>query len=99
MPVLKPGDVVVLDNLGAHHRKSALALIGEAGAGPLFIPPYSPDLNPIELCWSKLKAIFRQVGARTVTALQAAIEDARNAITESVAACWFKHWGYRNRVE
>jgi transposase len=99
IPVLKPGDVVVLDNLGAHHRKSTLALIEEAGAEPLFMPPYSPDLNPIELCWSKLKAILRQIGARTVTALRAAIQDARNAITRSDAAGWFKHCGYAYQVE
>jgi transposase len=99
VPILEPGDVVVLDNLGAHHRKPALALIEEAGAEPLFMPPYSPDLNPIELCWSKLKAILRQVGARTVTALRAAIEDARHAITRGDVAGWFNHCGYAYQLK
>jgi transposase len=65
----KPGDIVVLDNVGAHKTADVRRLIHAAGARVLFLPPYSPDLNPIELCWSKLKALLREFGARTREAL------------------------------
>ncbi len=70
-------------------------LIEAAGASVLYLPPYSPDLNPIELCWSKLKALPKEVGARTREALDTAIRRAMDLIGRSDAAGWFTHCGYR----
>jgi len=72
-PVLKPGDVVILDNLAAHKSDKAAALLKQRGAWFLFLPPYSPDLNPIEMAFAKLKAHLRRIGARTIDALWKAI--------------------------
>ncbi len=69
-------------------------LIEAVGASVLFLPPYSPDLNPIELCWSKLKALLKEFGARTHQALDAAIRRAMDLIGRSDAAGWFTHCGY-----
>jgi transposase len=93
--VLKRGDVVLMDRLAAHFRSDAVALIREAGAEVLYLPPYSPDYNPIELAWSKLKNTLRKLGARTVTQLQKAIEHAMLDITPSDATNCFSHCGYR----
>jgi transposase len=92
---LRPGDIVVLDNVGAHRTPNVRRLIEEAGATVLYLPPYSPDLNPIELAWSKLKAILKEFGARTHDALDAAIRRAMNLIGRLDAAGWFKHCGYQ----
>ncbi len=92
---LRPGDIVVLDNVGAHRTPNVRRLIEEAGATVLYLPPYSPDLNPIELAWSKLKAILKEFGARTHDALDAAIRRAMDLIGRSDAAGWFKHCGYQ----
>ena len=86
---------VLKDRLAAHFRSDAVALIREAGAEVLYLPPYSPDYNPIELAWSKLKNTLRKLGARTVTQLQKAIEDAMLDITPSDATNWSSHRGYR----
>ena len=83
---LRPGDIVVLDNVGAHKPETVRQLIESAGARLLFLPPYSPDLNPIELCWSKLKAALRDFGARTRDALDAAIKRAMDLIGADDAA-------------
>ena len=91
---LRPGDIVVLDNVGAHKPETVRQLIESAGARLLFLPPYSPDLNPIELCWSKLKAALRDFGARTRDALDAAIKRAMDLIGADDAAAWFSHCGY-----
>jgi transposase len=91
---LRPGDIVVLDNLGAHKPETVRRLIEAAGARLLFLPPYSPDLNPIELCWSKLKAALKDFGARTRDALDEAIKRAMDLIGADDAAAWFKHCGY-----
>jgi transposase len=64
-PTLRRGDVVVMDNLGAHHATGVREAIEAVGASVVYMPPYSPDLNPIELCWSKLKSVLRTLGART----------------------------------
>ena len=72
-PTLKPGDVVVLDNLAVHKSAKAAQILKEHGAWLLFLPPYSPDLNPIEMAFSKLKAHLRAAGARTFDALWRAI--------------------------
>ena len=67
VPTLKPGDVVIIDNLSSHKRLSVKLLIEAAGATLIFLPPYSPDFNPIEKAFSKIKANLRHIGARTVT--------------------------------
>ena len=94
VPKLRPGDIVILDNVGAHKPETVRRLIAEAGASLIFLPPYSPDLNPIELAWSKLKAALKDFGARTVDALAMAIKRAMDLICAEDAAAWFKHCGY-----
>lgn len=94
VPTLRPGQVVVLDNLGAHKAAAARALIEAAGCRLRFLPPYSPDFNPIEEAWSKLKTLLRTAGARTRDALDAAIRDALDRITAADARGWFGHCGY-----
>ena len=93
-PTLKPGDVVVWDNLNVHKSAVAREAIEAAGAEVLFLPPYSPDLNPIEKMWSKVKAILRAAGARTREALHTALTDALAAVTAKDARAWFAHCGY-----
>jgi transposase len=94
VPTLRPGQVVVLDNLGAHKPAAARALIEGAGCRLLFLPPYSPDLNPIEQAWSKLKALLRGAAARTRDALEAALKTFLDEITAADARAWFTHCGY-----
>lgn len=94
VPVLRPGQVVVLDNLGAHRDAEVRRLIEAAGCTLLFLPPYSPDFNPIEHAWSKLKTLLRSAGARTVDALHAALTTLVDAITPSDAHGFFRHCGY-----
>jgi transposase len=94
VPVLVSGAVVIMDNLGAHKRAEAIAAMERAGARVLFLPPYSPDFNPIEHAWSKIKAIVRGLKAKTRAELDAAIATAMKAIAASDAAGWFKHCGY-----
>jgi len=72
-PTLQPGDVVILDNLSSHKSERAKAILKECGAWFLFLPPYSPDLNPIEMAFAKLKAHLRRIGARTIDALWRAV--------------------------
>lgn len=93
-PALRPGDVVVLDNLGVHRDPRARAAIERAGASVLFLPPYSPDLNPIENMWSKVKALLRKAAARTADALLAAIGAAVAAVTAADCRGFFAHCGY-----
>jgi transposase len=94
VPKLTPGDIVVMDNLGAHKPPRIAQLIHAAGATLVFLPPYSPDLNPIEECWSKLKAILKSLAARSRGALDGAIAQAVERITPSDATGWFRHAGY-----
>ena len=96
---LQPGDILVLDNVGAHKAARAHQLIKATGASLLFLPPYSPDLNPIELCWSKLKSILKDFGARTRQALDAAIRRAMDLIGTDDAVAWFRHCGYGAQVK
>jgi transposase len=93
-PRLRPGDVVVMDNLAPHKSAPTLALIEAAGAKALFLPAYSPDLNPIEKMWSKLKAFLRKVEARTLPELQDAIAQALQSVTAKDAKNWFASCGY-----
>ena len=94
VPTLRPGDIVVLDNLGAHKNEATLALITAAGAQTRFLPAYSPDLNPIEMMWSKVKARLRAAAARSPQALLQAIAQALAAVTADDAKNWFAHCGY-----
>ncbi len=94
VPSLRPGDVVVMDNLRAHKTEAVRAAIEAAGARVLFQPPYHPDLNPIELTWSKLKSILRKLGARTLTYLTEALDTALQRVTASDLHGWFNHCGY-----
>lgn len=94
VPTLKKGDVVVLDNLGAHKVKEARDAIHAAGASIIYLPPYHPELNPIEEGWSKLKNHLRSSEARTIPALDRAIARGARAITKEDARGWFRHSGY-----
>ena len=94
LPSLKPGDIVIMDNLGAHKNKETIELIELAGAKVVFLPPYSPDLNPIEMMWSKVKAILRKLEARDADELIDAIGEALAKITPKDVLGWFTHCGY-----
>lgn len=94
MPELRLGDIVVLDNLPAHKDTEALGLIESAGAEVSFLPPYSPDLNPIENMWSKVKEFLRSAKARTFDALVQAIATALKRVAAQDAVNWFAHCGY-----
>lgn len=96
-PTLGEGQVVVLDRLGAHRTQRVRELIEDKGAELLFLPSYSPDLNPIEEAFSKIKSIVRKVGARTREALVKAIDRALAAVTLEDVAGWFDHAGYEPR--
>jgi transposase len=93
-PTLRPGDIVVMDNLGAHKVRGICEAIEGCGAQLIYLPPYSPDLSPIEPCWSKIKTVLRGLGARTRDALDAAIKEAMRTITAADALAWFTHCGY-----
>ena len=93
-PRLEPGHVVVLDNLSAHKVAGVRQLIEDRGAQLLYLPPYSPDFNPIEQAWSKLKQRLRGVKARVLEQLEPAIAEALSAITAQNASAFFRHRGY-----
>ncbi len=93
-PALRPGQVVVLDNLSVHKAARIRQAIEARQCTLLFLPPYSPDFTPIELAFSKLKAILRGLGARTKEALWEAMHVAVEAITPADATAWFAHAGY-----
>lgn len=93
-PQLKPGHVVVMDNLAVHKVHGVRQRIEERGARLLYLPPYSPDFNPIEKAWSKLKQHLRRVKARAVESLQQAISEALPTITADNARAWFRHSSY-----
>lgn len=93
-PSLRPGDLVVMDNLGPHKNEHTLELIEQAGAEAVFLPAYSPDLNPIEMMWSKVKASLRGAESRTHEALIEAIAAALASVTPQDAVNWFAACGY-----
>jgi transposase len=97
--ILRPKDIVVMDNLSAHKDASVVAAIESAGAIVCFLPPYSPDLNPIEKMWSKVKEVLRSLKARTAEALLDAIGVALRSVTITDAEGWFAHSGYGNTEE
>ena len=92
-PQLWKGAIVVMDNLKVHHAERVRVAIESVGAKVKFLPPYSPDLSPIELCWSKLKQFLRSCEARTLESLDQAMALAVNYITEDDAFGWFNHCG------
>lgn len=93
-PTLAEGQVVVMDKLSAHRTEKVRELIEARGAELVFLPSYSPDLNPIEEAFSKIKGILRKVGARTREALVEAMAEALLAVTPEDAMGWFRHCGY-----
>ena len=93
-PRLRPGEVVVLDNLRAHSVPGVAEAFEAVGASPRYLPPYSPDYNPIELAWSKGKALLRARAARTRTRLYRALGAALQTVTAQNARAWFRHCGY-----
>jgi transposase len=94
VPALRPGDIVVMDNLSCHKTAEVARLITAAGAEVRYLPAYSPDLNPIERLFSKLKAALRKAKARAVGALIAAIGEALRAVRPGDILGWFRHSGY-----
>ena len=93
-PTLSPGDIVVLDNLASHKVKGAREAIEKAGATLMFLPPYSPDFNPIEQVFAKVKALLRKAAARTIDALEAAIAAALDAVSSEECENYFTNSGY-----
>ena len=93
-PALAPGRTVVMDNLWAHKTPEVRAAVEAVGCSVLFVPPYSPDYNPIERLWSKLKGVLRRIAARTQEALDLAVTEAAGAITATDAANWIRGAGY-----
>ena len=94
VPALRPGDGVVWDNLACHKRARVRELIEAAGCTVLFLPPYSPDLNPIELAFAKLKALLRKAGKRTVDELWEFLGQALDAFSPQECRNYFRHCGY-----
>lgn len=93
-PSLRDGDIVVMDNLSPHKSVATISLIEEKGARVMFLPAYSPDLNPIEKMWSKIKSCLRSAEARTEQALILAIQEAFERVTPQDAINWFASCGY-----
>jgi len=94
LPTLRRGDIVVMDNLSAHTGETIRQLIEARGARLQFLPPYSSDFNPIELCWSKIKTALRAAKARTFDALMEALAKALRSISLTDIQDWFAHCGY-----
>jgi transposase len=93
-PTLQPGDILVLDNLPAHRQAGVRAAVEARGARLELLAPYSPDFNPIELCWAKVKPLLRRAKAKTSAALLDALADALRAISTQDIAHWLRHCGY-----
>jgi len=93
-PVLKEGQVVITDNAGSHKVKGVKELIQSKGAKLSYLPPYSPELSPIEMCRSEVKQFLKKAEAKTEEALNNAISEALNMITENNCKGWFGHCGY-----
>ena len=93
-PTPRPGDIVILDNLAAHKRAKVAEIVHARGARIMFLPPYSPDLNPIEKMWSKIKSILRSLEPRTIEELHAAITYAFSKVTPEDTRSFFESCGY-----
>jgi len=96
-PQLRPGDLVVLDNLSSHKRPRIAELIRAAGAELVYLPPYSPDLNPIELAFSKVKQALRSLAARSVAEQWNGVQPILDRVTAHDAAGFFRHCGYTTK--
>lgn len=96
---LRPGDVVIMDNLSSHKRSRTRQLIESVGATLLFLPPYSPDLNPIEMIFSKIKQLLRSLACRTRKALWNAMQSVLDQVTANDAINCFRHCGYTLQTE
>lgn len=94
LPSVRPGDCLIMDNLSPHKNEPILQTLAQAGVEVLFLPAYSPDLNPIEKMWSKVKTFLRSAEARTPADLTQAIGRALATITRQDAVNWFAHCGY-----
>jgi transposase len=94
VPTLTPGDIVVMDNLSSHKGQKVRELIASSGALPIYLPPYSPDLNPIEPAFSKLKQLMRSAAHRTMEGLWSDVQRLLELITPSNAAAYFRYCGY-----
>jgi transposase len=94
-PLLQPGEILLLDNLSAHKGGPAQATLEAAGVQVIFLPPYSPDLNPIEKCWAKVKQALRSAKARTWDDLVDALAKALRSVSPSDVLAWFAHCGYK----
>lgn len=94
IPTLRPGDIVVMDNMRSHHVEAVGELLRKNGMLPLYLPPYSPDLNPIEMMWSKMKAILRKWKIRRPEELQDAIQQALALVAPDDVRHWFAYSGY-----
>ncbi len=99
IPCLSPGDIVVMDNLSSHKGARVKELIESAGATLLYLPPYSPDLNPIEPAFSKLKQLMRSAAHRTMEALWTNMQSMLDRVTASDAANFLRHCGYTLQVK
>lgn len=98
-PELRPGDVVILDNLSSHKSEHARKVVESRGAKLVFLPPYSPDLNPIEMVFSKIKQLLRSMACRTRDALWRGMQSVLDAVTPSDAVNCFRHCGYTLRQD
>lgn len=94
IPTLKPGDVVVMDNVRTHHIREVAEKIEAQKAKVLYLPPYHPELNPIEEAWSKIKNSLKKAEARTIPAYVKALESAKSAVSQENISGWFRHAGY-----
>ena len=94
VPALEPGDILIIDNLPAHKSARVTAAVEGAGCVLVYLPPYSPDLNPIENMWSKVKASVRAAAARTLEAVVDAVGIALHSVTQSDCEGYFRHCGY-----
>ena len=94
VPALKPGDVVLLDNLNVHHASGITHAVQAVRGQVIFLPPYSPDFSPIEPCWSKVKTCLRGAAARTRHRLEAALKSAFLTLRPEDIHGWFTHCGY-----
>lgn len=94
LPYLHSGDVVVMDNFRVHHIEEIKTLLATAGARPLFLRPYSPERNPIEEVWSKVKSIFKTAEAKTIATLIDTMKKTKEAVTIDKIEGYFRHAGY-----
>jgi transposase len=99
VPDLRQGDVVIMDNLSSHKRQRIRELIEDAGARLVFLPAYSPDLNPIELVFAKIKQLLRSISCRTRDALWRAMQSVLDQVTPSDALNCYKHCGYTLQMD